>query len=129
MNTGSTNIRDDIDVMAITIIIIGDTIPAFTAASPRIKAPTIEMAEEAKLGSFKSLSLKTSHISKSINNDSNEIDEKISKQDAMTLVNTLKAEGFSDENIEKSLAKYQVKKAEELTEAQYAEILLKLNKK
>ena len=60
MNTGSTNIRDDNDVMAITIIIIGDTIPAFTAASPRIKAPTIEMAEEAKLGSFKSLSLKSS---------------------------------------------------------------------
>ena len=42
--------------MAITIIIIGETIPAFTAASPRIRAPTMEMAELAKLGSFKSLS-------------------------------------------------------------------------
>lgn len=53
----------------------------------------------------------------------------ISKEQAMALVNTLKAEGFSDENIEKSLSKYQVKKAEELTETQYAEILLKRNKK
>ncbi len=53
----------------------------------------------------------------------------ISKEQAMTLVNTLKAQGFSDEDIGKSLAKYKVEKAEELTEAQYAEILLKLNKK
>jgi hypothetical protein len=53
----------------------------------------------------------------------------IDKTTAAALVNTLKAEGFSDEDIGKSLAKYKVKKAEELTEAQYAEILLKLNKK
>ena len=53
----------------------------------------------------------------------------IDKGTATALVNTLKAEGFSDEDIGKSLAKYKVKKAEELTEAQYAEILLKLNKK
>jgi hypothetical protein len=53
----------------------------------------------------------------------------IGKEQAMALVNTLKAEGFSDEDIGKSLAKYKVNKAEELTEAQYAEILLKLNKK
>ena len=53
----------------------------------------------------------------------------ISKEQAMTLVNTLKAQGFSDEDIGKSLTKYKVKTAEELTEAQYAEILLKLNKK
>ena len=61
MKTGSTNISDDIDVMAITIIIIGDTIPALTAASPRIRAPTIEIAELAKLGNFKSLSLSISN--------------------------------------------------------------------
>ena len=53
----------------------------------------------------------------------------IGKEQAMALVNTLKAQGFSDEDIGKSLAKYKVKTAEELTEAQYAEILLKLNKK
>lgn len=56
-------------------------------------------------------------------------EKKIEKELAIALVNTLKAEGFSDEDIGKSLAKYKVKKAEELTEAQYAEILLKLNKK
>jgi len=34
--------------------------PALTAASPKIRAPTIDMAELAKLGSFRSLSLKIS---------------------------------------------------------------------
>ena len=53
----------------------------------------------------------------------------ISKEQATALVNTLKAQGFSDEDIGKSLTKYKVKKAEELTESQYAEILLKINKK
>ena len=53
----------------------------------------------------------------------------IGKEQAMALVNTLKVQGFSEEDIGKSLAKYKVKQAEELTEAQYAEILLKLNKK
>ena len=52
----------------------------------------------------------------------------IGKEQATALVNTLKAQGFSDEDIGKSLAKYRVKKAEELTEAQYAEILLKLKR-
>ncbi len=56
-------------------------------------------------------------------------EKKIDKVTATALVNTLKAQGFSDEDIGKSLAKYKVKTAEELTEAQYAEILLKLNKK
>lgn len=56
-------------------------------------------------------------------------EKKIDKELAIALVNTLKAEGYSDEDIGKSLAKYKVKTAEELTEAQYAEILLKLNKK
>ena len=61
INSGSTNVSDDIEVIAITIIIIGDTIPADTAASPRINAPTIDSAELAKLGNFKSLSLKISN--------------------------------------------------------------------
>lgn len=56
-------------------------------------------------------------------------EKKIDKELAIALVNTLKAEGYSEEDIGKSLSKYQVKKAEELTEAQYAEILLKLKKK
>lgn len=56
-------------------------------------------------------------------------EKKIDKVTATALVNTLKSEGFSDEEIGKSLAKYKVKTAEELTETQYAEILLKLNKK
>ena len=60
IKTGSTNINDEIEVIAMTIIIIGDTIPAFTAASPKINAPTIEIAELAKLGSLRSLSLKIS---------------------------------------------------------------------
>ena len=61
VNVGSVKISDEIDVMAITIIMIGDTMPALTAASPKIRAPTMEMAELAKLGSFKSLSLKISN--------------------------------------------------------------------
>ena len=60
VNSGSTKVSDDMEVMAIMMIIIGETIPADTAASPSISAPTIESAEFAKLGSFKSLSLKIS---------------------------------------------------------------------
>ena len=56
-------------------------------------------------------------------------EKKIDKTTATALVNTLRTEGYTDEEIGKSLAKYNAKKAEELTEAQYAEILLKLNKK
>ena len=61
VNSGSENINEEIAVMATTIIMIGDTIPADTAASPKIKAPTMEMAELAKLGSLKSLSLNISN--------------------------------------------------------------------
>ena len=53
-------------------------------------------------------------------------DKKISKEDAMTLVNTLKAQGFTDNQINQSLAGYGAKVAEDLTEAQYAEILIKV---
>ena len=56
-------------------------------------------------------------------------EKKIDKTTATALVNTLKAEGYSDEKITSALAKYKVKTAEELTETQYAEILLKINKK
>ena len=56
-------------------------------------------------------------------------EKKIDKATATALVNTLRTEGYTDEEIGKSLAKYNAKKAEELTEAQYAEILLKINKK
>ena len=41
----SVNSRLDIKVIATTIIIIGLTIPALTAASPNIKAPSILIAE------------------------------------------------------------------------------------
>ena len=57
----SVNINDDIAVIATTIIMIGDTIPADTAASPNINAPTIDRAEFAKLGNFKSLSFNNSN--------------------------------------------------------------------
>lgn len=52
----------------------------------------------------------------------------IDKATATALINTLKAKGYSDEDIGKSLAKYKVKTAEELTELQYGEILQKINK-
>lgn len=55
-------------------------------------------------------------------------DKKIAPEVAMALLNTLKAKGYSDEDINKSLAKYKVKSAEELTELQYGEILQKINK-
>ena len=44
-SSGSTTTRALIAVIATIIIIIGDTIPALTAASPRIRAPTMERAE------------------------------------------------------------------------------------
>ena len=53
----------------------------------------------------------------------------IEKELALALINTLKAKNYGDEDISKSLSKYGVKTAEELTEPQYAEILLKINKK
>lgn len=41
----SVKIRLDIKVIATIIIIIGETIPADTAASPKTKAPRIDVAE------------------------------------------------------------------------------------
>ena len=61
ITSGSGKSRADMAVIAITIIIIGDTIPAFTAASPSIRAPTIDRALLEKLGILKSLSLNISN--------------------------------------------------------------------
>ena len=54
-------------------------------------------------------------------------DEKITEQEAVSLINTLKSRGFNDTQIKKSLSGYGAKKAEELTQSQYAEILRKIN--
>ena len=48
----STNMSPEIIVIAITIIIIGETIPALTAASPKIKAPTIDSVLPLELGTL-----------------------------------------------------------------------------
>jgi hypothetical protein len=56
-------------------------------------------------------------------------EKKIAPETAIALMNTLKAKGYSEEDIEKSLAKYNAKTAEDLTETQYGEILQKINKK
>ena len=61
INSGSVNKRADIAVIASMIIIIGDTIPALTAASPSIRAPTTEIAVPPIFGIRISLSLKRSN--------------------------------------------------------------------
>ena len=61
INSGSGNNKADMEVIAITIIIIGETIPAFTAASPSIRVPTIERALLVNDGILKSLSLNISN--------------------------------------------------------------------
>lgn len=58
--SGSVNNRADNAVIAITIIIIGETIPALTAASPNIRAPTVDKALDVKDGLLKSHSLNIS---------------------------------------------------------------------
>ena len=69
ISSGSVNSRADIAVTASIIIIIGDTIPALTAASPRIRAPTTEIADPPIFGIRISLSLNISK-DKSINSAS-----------------------------------------------------------
>ena len=49
--------NEDIPVIATTIIKIGLTIPALTAASPKIKAPTIPMVGPIGEGTLKPASL------------------------------------------------------------------------
>ena len=50
VSSGSTITRALIAVIATMIIIMGETIPALTAASPNIRAPTMESAELETLG-------------------------------------------------------------------------------
>lgn len=54
--------------------------------------------------------------------------EKITKEQALTLKNTLESMGVQEEDIQKSLKNYNVTKIEELNQKQYADILIKLNK-
>ena len=61
INSGSVINNADVSVIAITIIIIGDTIPAATAASPNIRAPTIDRELVVKFGSLKSHSFNISN--------------------------------------------------------------------
>ena len=63
VNSGSEKGREDIAVIAITIIIIGDTMPADTAASPNINAPTIDRADPLEFGTRYSLSFIISNAS------------------------------------------------------------------
>ena len=44
-NSWEENINPEIEDMAIIIIIIGETMPALTAASPNIKPPNIDTEE------------------------------------------------------------------------------------
>ena len=55
-------INEHIALVAIIINIIGETIPADTAASPSTIAPNIDIAEPEKFGILISLSLSTSNI-------------------------------------------------------------------
>ena len=57
LKSGFVNTSDDIKHIAIVIIIIGLTIPAFTAASPSISAPSMEIAVPYLDGNLISLSL------------------------------------------------------------------------
>ena len=54
------NIRPAIEDIAIIIIIIGETIPAETAASPKINPPRMDTADPLVVDILKSLSLSIS---------------------------------------------------------------------
>ena len=58
----SVNNREDIKVIATIIIMMGDTKPADTAASPKTNAPKIEIAEPQFEGKRTSDSLNISQI-------------------------------------------------------------------
>ena len=62
------NIKLAIKVREVIIIIIGETIPALTAASPIIRAPSIDMVDPKFDGNLKSLSRSKSTIKSNINN-------------------------------------------------------------
>ena len=55
-------INEHIALVAIVINMIGETIPADTAASPSTIAPNIDIADPEKFGILISLSLSTSNI-------------------------------------------------------------------
>ena len=71
INSGSVKSRADMAVMASIIIMIGDTIPALTAASPKMRAPTMEMADPPIFGILRSPSLNISNDSSIINASKN----------------------------------------------------------
>ena len=58
----SLNIKLHIDVMATIMTVIGETIPASTAACPKTRAPTILMAADILLGDLMLLSLIISNM-------------------------------------------------------------------
>jgi hypothetical protein len=60
-----------------------------------------------------------------VDKDEKKIEKKITPEQASILMGLLKGK-FSDEDIAKSLSKYGAKKADELTELQYGEILHKI---
>ena len=62
MKSMSVKTRLQIDVKATTMTVIGETMPASTAACPKTKAPTILMAADILLGLRKSLSLSISNM-------------------------------------------------------------------
>ena len=63
----SLNKNDATDDIAITMIIIGDIIPASTAACPKTKAPTIDIDEPTTNGTLVSASLSISKLSQRSN--------------------------------------------------------------
>ena len=63
--------KEAIVLKATTIIIIGDIIPAETAASPNINPPSIDALEPILLGILISLSLNISNAIVIINNSKN----------------------------------------------------------
>ena len=63
--------NSQIEVIATTIITIGETRPAVTAASPNTSAPTILMAAPATLGDLTSASLNISKMIMNINTSIN----------------------------------------------------------
>ena len=59
-NSIDWKVKPAIEEIAIMIIIIGDTIPALTAASPKINPPSIEIEEPADVDMRKSASFNIS---------------------------------------------------------------------
>ena len=73
INSIDVNAKDATDDIPTIIMVMGDTIPASTAAWPNTKAPTIEIEELPLPGNLKSLSLSIWNI-KLITNISNTVE-------------------------------------------------------